>query len=508
MPKLVAIGDSLTQGVQSGAVFKPEFSYPALIAQIMGLDASTDFCVPRFPGYGLPLNIEWLLDSMATDLGVSIESGEWFRKVPSSLRKHLEQIEHYYECGPGARPARSGGVYHNLAVSGFRVYDSFKVHSEYCCEQIEKKEGWFRDDLFGLPSASMYRIARRVLNPKLNPDRKKWTQIRNLQHFTDNNDPVENLIVFLGANDCLGAVRDLKMKKMPTRNVYEDPEKRRDKYNLTSLSVFKKDYGHMVDLISESISPMTRVFVGTIPHVTIPPITRGLGEKECGKYFKRYGRFFAPDDFRPLLGGTLSGSEVQEIDERIDTFNNFIREEVEERGNWHVVDICNLLDSLAIRRRDDINCQDNAAERVLKCFFTEQGVKNVEDHPLLKLNPPPDVHLLGSRRRTDEDDVNNSSTRSNSDGIRTGGGFFSLDCFHPTTIGYGLIAEAFLDVMAGVGVPGICNQEGVSWRRLDWKTLTERDTLVNDPPALWDDIIDTARAHTHLADIFCRILPS
>lgn len=36
MPKLVAIGDSLTQGVQSGAVFSPDFSYPVRIARAMG----------------------------------------------------------------------------------------------------------------------------------------------------------------------------------------------------------------------------------------------------------------------------------------------------------------------------------------------------------------------------------------------------------------------------------------------------------------------------------------
>ena len=64
MPKLVAIGDSLTQGVQSGAIYKTELSFPALIAEAMGLRVPSDFRVPRFPGSGLPLNIEALLRSM------------------------------------------------------------------------------------------------------------------------------------------------------------------------------------------------------------------------------------------------------------------------------------------------------------------------------------------------------------------------------------------------------------------------------------------------------------
>ena len=58
MPKLVAIGDSLTQGVQSGAIFNTQLSFPALIADAMGLNVSNEFRGPRFPGSGLPFNIE------------------------------------------------------------------------------------------------------------------------------------------------------------------------------------------------------------------------------------------------------------------------------------------------------------------------------------------------------------------------------------------------------------------------------------------------------------------
>ena len=54
MPKLVAIGDSLTQGVQSGAIFETELSYPALIAEAMGLDVPIDFRVPTFLAMGSP----------------------------------------------------------------------------------------------------------------------------------------------------------------------------------------------------------------------------------------------------------------------------------------------------------------------------------------------------------------------------------------------------------------------------------------------------------------------
>src|SRR4051794_3570065 len=45
--RLVALGDSLTQGFMSGAIFATDLAYPALIAAEMGLDPS-GFRVPGF----------------------------------------------------------------------------------------------------------------------------------------------------------------------------------------------------------------------------------------------------------------------------------------------------------------------------------------------------------------------------------------------------------------------------------------------------------------------------
>ena len=78
MPKLVAIGDSLTQGVQNGAIYNTHLSYPALIAEVMGLKVPDDFRVPRFPGEGIPLNLEWLL----MEEGIGILLNLWFAQQP------------------------------------------------------------------------------------------------------------------------------------------------------------------------------------------------------------------------------------------------------------------------------------------------------------------------------------------------------------------------------------------------------------------------------------------
>jgi len=59
--RLVAIGDSLTQGFKSGVIFEPELSFPAILAWEMGI-GEEDFRFAPFNGEGgLPINIEYLL---------------------------------------------------------------------------------------------------------------------------------------------------------------------------------------------------------------------------------------------------------------------------------------------------------------------------------------------------------------------------------------------------------------------------------------------------------------
>src|SRR5436309_6513161 len=61
--RLVAIGDSLSQGFQSGAIYNTDLSYPAIIAAEVGW---TGYRYPRYGGPGgLPLNIELLVRQLA-----------------------------------------------------------------------------------------------------------------------------------------------------------------------------------------------------------------------------------------------------------------------------------------------------------------------------------------------------------------------------------------------------------------------------------------------------------
>ena len=489
MPKLVAIGDSLTQGVQSGAIFQPELSYPALIAEVMGLRVGYNFCVPRFRGDGLPLNIECLLTFIDQTVSLDSENPRW-GTLFGSIRKYLDQVEDYYERGPGTKLPRYGGVYHNLAVSGFRVYDSYNVDSEYSYQQYREDSVWkIEDDFFQIPSEPKYRIAHRVLNPRCNPDRKNWTPIDNLKYLNEHEGGVENLILFLGANDCLPTVVKLDMKDMQGKRwVSDDPEKRHEKYNLTDSEVFADNYAEMVERISDAISEDTKVFVGNVPHVTIPPIAQGIddpSEDESGRtYYERYiPCFLQEDNFAGWRDEELDREEVQRIDQRIDDFNASIENIITNEEGWHVVDICGLLDRLAVRRRGPETDPGEPLEELLDC-----------NHPLLdtnsfdgKLAPTPSVLRF---------EMN--------EGERINGGLFSLDCFHPTTIGYGLIAETFLREMNRQDVDGT---ELTPERRQEfWRPIIQKDTLINSPPALWEHIFEIAEEHPLLSSLLQRLL--
>ena len=301
---------------------------------------------------------------------------------------------------------------------------------------------------------------------------------------------MKNLILFLGANDCLKTVMQLELKDMEQeeKEVSDDPEERRRCYNLTSEKVFEDDYKEMVRQISKAISPKTEVFVGTVPHVTIPPITRGIeGKKDCVhnglKYFSYYAPFFAnQSNFKRWRHKCLTVDKVKMIDERINVFNCILRDVIKEENNksrgkdrWHIVDICGLLDKLAVRR------QDSQPDKILKKLLGG-------DHALLnKLDQTPSVLRF--------------ETHCNK---WIEGGLFSLDCLHPTTIGYGLIAEEFLREMK---TSELCRDEPerCNWE-LDWDWIIERDTLIQSPPAYWDDIIQLVERYTNVSDIFYRWL--
>jgi hypothetical protein len=85
-------------------------------------------------------------------------------------------------------------------------------------------------------------------------------------------------------------------------------------------------------------------------------------------------------------------------------------------------------------------------------------------------------------------------------GKRVQGGLMSLDGVHPTTLGYGLIAERFLEAMQQAAVPG------ADPRQVPWPAVVENDGLATRPPRLWWHLMRTGERYSWLWGALARAL--
>ena len=167
--------------------------------------------------------------------------------------------------------------------------------------------------------------------------------------------------------------------------------------------------------------------------MTVPPIARGLGTKiEPGSrcYFPYYTRpWISERNFDPRQDPHLTSQEVRAIDSAIDQYNDAIVDVVSaartDGVDWYVYDVAGLLDRLAQRRYiDDI---------LARPPWWQPYPLPPE---LQALTPVPDSRFLTGDGR----------------GGRATGGLFSLDGVHPTTVGYGILAQELITVMRRAGV--------------------------------------------------------
>lgn len=439
--KLVAIGDSLTQGFASGAIYNTDLSYPAIIADCMGLDVSM-FRRPNFRGSGgLPCNIEWVARRLEEKFGPNISMFEWLRAIPS-IQDTLDDIEDYWERGRGTA-AEKHVLYHNAAVWGFEVGDAFRITPAMC----RMRFAGTKDEFLAIPSEARARTAYRVLNPSRDAKYDKMTQLGVINGIKEAEGGIDNLIVFLGANNCLATVLELRVAEAP---INEQPEAFSN-YTLWHPAHFEKDYHELVKHLEKLEAK--NVFVATVPHVTIPPITRGIMSHrgrlpEGEKYFDYYTRFWIKDkDFDPNGDPHLKKAEAQHIDECIDKYNACIKDAVAAHANWHLVDICDVLDRLAVRRnhgRPTYTLPDEISDLGVRFFELDPG-------------------------RT----------------VKESSGLISLDGVHPTTCGYGIVAHEFMEVMKKADVV-----LAERMKPINWSQLRKIDTLVSAPPYTLDDMFD------------------
>ncbi len=424
--RLVTIGDSLTHGFQSGAIFNTGLSYPAIIAYELGW--AERFRYPSYDGFGgLPFNIELLLRDLEGRYGRKVD---WWETAPALFRARglLSRMQHYWEQGPGANVPLTTAINHNLSVFGWDLRDVLARTADVCRERI----GTPKDELL-VPTVHNAddRAALRVL-PTQPPDAGSMTLLdaaAKLGEEVGDTDPqhgIETLIVFLGANNALKTVTELKVVWSGTG------------YNKLSdkgaFTVWRpKHFAAELRLVVAEVRQIKarHVLWCTVPHVTVAPLARGVQNKlELGsRYFPYYTRPWISDqDFDAGRDPCITGDQAREIDEAIDAYNDAIVEQVRQaRGegrDWYVLDTAGLLDRLASRR------------------YAEDAVARPawwQPYPLAPelgaLTPPPDSHFLAS-----------DGTR------RIKGGLFSLDGVHPTTVGYGIVAQELINVMRRAGV--------------------------------------------------------
>jgi hypothetical protein len=95
------------------------------------------------------------------------------------------------------------------------------------------------------------------------------------------------------------------------------------------------------------------------------------------------------------------------------------------------------------------------------------------------------------------------------EGKRVAGGLFGLDGLHPTTAGYGLAAQEFIDSMAAAGVPFFHGQRRTPRSgpiAVDFERMIKLDSLLDRPPQTLDDLWEKLAKIDEILDLFRRAL--
>ncbi|MDQ3238822.1 MAG: hypothetical protein M3Q54_14995 [Actinomycetota bacterium] len=463
--RLVTIGDSLTHGFQSGAIFNTDISWPMIVAHEIGW--AKHFRYPTYYGFGgLPLNLEFLIRELEDGFGDRAR----FWELPLALfraRQFMDRVEDHWERGPGASVPRIAGINHNLSVYGWDLRDALETTADTLKGWIEQPtDAYFKQ----IVENASERAGLRVLKSAQDENENYLTPFQAAARLGEQGthekpgegDGIETLIVLLGANNALPSI--LALEVAWSDDGYDDLETKQQ-FTVWRPTHFQAE----LDLVVEEIKNIKarHVILGTVPHVTVAPIARGVGSKirNGSRYYPYYTRPWIPDsDFDAMNDPHITGPQARAIDSAIDQYNHAIteavraaREDENDPRDWYLFDVAGLLDRLAARRY----IEDPQAR--------PDWWRKYELPPELEaLSPQPDSRFFVS----------------GPDG-REKGGLFSLDGVHPTTIGYGIMAQEVIQIMQQARVPFYLG-DGQTTRtgpvRVDFGRLIARDTLISNPP--------------------------
>ena len=203
---LFTIGDSISQGFMSGASARTDLSYSTLLSKILD---QPNYNIPAWPKDGMPINIETIFRILEKRLGNNIKGLFEWPVALNIINNYLDELESYYERGEGWPSEFQGEYYHNVSVRGFDIAYSWLIHPELC-RQVIKESPYSRDNRWGLTNESLLRTAAKVLESGSSSKIKNPTQLDWLE-FHHLNEGISNLILWLGSNNALGTVVDLKI---------------------------------------------------------------------------------------------------------------------------------------------------------------------------------------------------------------------------------------------------------------------------------------------------------
>lgn len=397
--KLLTIGDSLSQGFMSGAAARTDLCYSTLIARQLGLVPRSGSSTPEnvrdnnnplayyyrdWPLGGFPYNIERLFRLLAERYGEdNVTKLEWAWSALRHLDDEMERTEYYYEKGEGAYDKPYYPEYfHNIAYFGANVCDAWKLTPNFCKSAIQSHIGAYHQaGPFGNPNNGFFRSAYKVLNPSLRQEYQEYSQLQWLKHHVAHNGGVENLILWLGANNVLGTILHMerrrsdeipntypKLKEQMTHTRPVDMDYWELAYcdfNLWTPEHFYEDYAELIRQVSTIMQEQGhknwRVFVGNVPSVSVAPIARGVGSKVVGTdgftYYDYYTYFPFDEAFaRRNDEFSLQGAEVMEINSYIVQYNEAISRILAEADrqldnfnpqHFYLVDINTALNRMA-----------------------------------------------------------------------------------------------------------------------------------------------------------------
>jgi hypothetical protein len=450
------MGDSMAQGFKNGGIYRTDLSFPAILAKALG--NGTAYEAPSFTAQaGIPVNMEVLIRGLEEELGSEVNlsnSVQAGRHIYSTLRR----IKSYWEGQMKELSVDRNFPYHNQAVWGFSISDCWLMNEKFCREFIQNNTA--RYSVFSvLPDNAMYTTARLVLNPALTPVSEKNTMLDNVKLLHEDGG-IENLIVCIGHNNIVGAVTKLKID-------FSEEKDLNAPYPLRTCTVFRPEHFEQelrILYTKVAAKGVKRVFVPTIPYVTIPPAIRGVnldGSNPESGYYDYYARFWIWDeDFDPEKHPHLTRDDAILLDQVVDQYNQIISKLADEFG-FVTVPVGRFVRAAARRRH------------------VNESIKPFPDDFITALKNNPKTSFL-----VDDSGYPRISTDYLRIDSETGkidrGGIFSLDGLHPSTIGYGLVANMFKTSM---------EKHGVKFEHpINWDFVIENETLVTDPPALMHNL--------------------